>query len=65
MTHGSCGFVLPLAPSIVYINITKGDYFGEVDFIFPALDMDLEIHEMIDQINKTSNTFNLIRNFSV
>jgi hypothetical protein len=49
----------------VYINITKGDYFGEIDFIFPAMDLNLEIHEMIDGINTTSNTFNLIRNFSV
>lgn len=33
---GQAGFVIPLDDNIVYIDIMKGDFFGEIDFIFPA-----------------------------
>lgn len=49
MTKGSAGFVLPLNTNIVYIDILKGDYFGEIDLIFPAKLHQIEIAQMIDQ----------------
>lgn len=36
ITTGQAGFVIPLDDNICYIDIMKGDFFGEIDFIFPA-----------------------------
>ena len=51
LTKGQCGFVLPLFKNMVYINMSKGDYFGEIDFVFEAKKNHLEINEMIYNIH--------------
>lgn len=63
ITKGQAGFVIPLDDNIVYIDIMEGDYFGEIDFIFPARQHQMDIDEMIDKINDVN--FNLSRFFTV
>lgn len=41
----------------------KGDFFGEVDFIFPAKQHQMDVDQMIDRIN--DQNFNLVRFFTV
>ena len=53
VAKGSCGFVLPLIQNIVYINVTQGDYFGEIDFVFAAKELDIEIDELIERIHRS------------
>ena len=45
--RGLIAFVLPLATNIVYITVMRGDHFGEIDFVFPAAEAEIEIHDMI------------------
>lgn len=59
---GMVGFVLPLVTNIVYINIMRGDHFGEIDFVFPAAEAEIEIHDMITSAKEKQ--FNLVRYFT-
>jgi len=51
ITTGQAGFVIPLDDNICYIDIMKGDFFGEIDFIFPAKQHQMDVDQMIDRIN--------------
>ena len=47
LTYGQCGFVLPLVQNMIYINISEGDYFGEIDFVFEAKKNFIGVNDMI------------------
>lgn len=59
VNKGLAGFVLPFAKNIVYITILDGDYFGEIDFVFPALEKGMQIGEMVTRIG--NEKFNFVR----
>lgn len=63
LSQGWCGFVLPFKQNMVYVDIQPGDFFGEADFAVSAMQSEIEISDMIDQIN--SRDFNLTRHFTV
>lgn len=46
--NGYSAFVLPFQHNIVYIAITQGEIFGEIDFIISAREQGMEVEEMID-----------------
>ena len=56
---------MPLIQNLVYINISKGDYFGDIDYVFEAKKNGLEINDMIKLLNTESQKLNLIRYFTV
>lgn len=43
LTKGSAGFVLPLKCNIVFIEITVGDTFGEIDFVVASQNTNLTV----------------------
>jgi CRP-like cAMP-binding protein len=59
LTKGNAGFVLPFKQNIVYIEIEKGDHFGEIDFVVASGSKMLSVEEMVELINTVN--FNLIR----
>ena len=48
MTLGSAGFVLPFRQNIVFIEIVKGDFFGEIDLNVAARENDLSIEDLLE-----------------
>ena len=40
---GFAGFVLPFKYNIVYIEVLKGDFFGEIDFVVAARENDISV----------------------
>ena len=65
VNDGIAGYCLPFKNSIVYITILKGDFFGEIDFIFPAQQKKMTISEMFQRLNEQSFTYNMVRHFTV
>lgn len=63
LTKGNAGFVLPFKRNIVYIEIEKGDQFGEIDFVVASGPHNFSVEEMVEKINIMN--FNMVRQFTV
>ena len=59
MTTGNAGFVVPLKQNIVYVEIEKGNRFGEIDYVLASGSNNYTIEEMFERLNNTN--FNLVR----
>ena len=63
LTQGSAGFVLPLHENVVYIEINRGDYFGEIDLMFAANENVIKIEDLVETMYVEK--YNLQRCFTV
>ncbi len=63
LTKGNAGFVLPLKQNIVYIEIEKGNKFGEIDFVLASGSRNFTVEEMVENLNMID--FNMVRQFTV
>lgn len=54
---------MPFKYNIVYIEVLKGDFFGEIDFVVAARENDISVEEIIDRINIAK--INLVRQFTI
>jgi len=52
-----------LRENIIYIEIHKGNQFGDIDFMTSANEAGVSIHELFDRIN--TEKINLVRQFTV
>ena len=60
---GIIGFVLPFKENIIYIEIHKGDVFGEIDLSAAASIHGLSVLNMIETMN--SESYHMNRQFTV
>jgi CRP-like cAMP-binding protein len=65
MTHGVAGFVLPFRKNIVYIELNKGDCFGEIDFAISAEQSNMTVKGMFESLAVSSKPLHPIRHFTV
>jgi len=63
LLNGLSGFVVPYHKNIVYIEIEKGDRFGDIDFVASAKDIDLSIDEIFNEL--VNENVKLIRHFTI
>ena len=64
VASGWCGFVLPFKQNVVYIDIKKGEFFGEVDIAIAATASGATFRQIIDKSHE-SGISNLERQFTV
>ena len=63
MLNGLAGFVVPYHKNLVYIEIEKGDRFGDIDFIMSAMQVEKTIDEIFEML--VNDKVSLIRHFTV